>query len=285
MYIEFQLLNSEGILDQCPSRDCHRGSGWNEHVETVRPFKHKEGEHWPIQSWSCSNSGYKSKIVFSSIRSQQIHPVSHPPKQGTLFQEITHFNGITLHSGTSTSCPSSSACHHQQGLVSALALSLALSPFYWEGSWPEEWMIRAAAGSWERGPLQPPPGLASASHPGLPTSYRAWNVPLTFLCSFTCETGCKQPFPGRLVHSLIKEKPALKGDAELFLRSDLLSSSKRVRISEAPGPLIPLAVILIITGSLPAGQPHRGEPTWEMCPVPWCRLNKCHLLPPHSQGV
>lgn len=166
-------------------------------------------------------------------------------------------------SGTSTSCPGSSAVITSR-IWSPLLLSLALSLFYWGGNWQEacKWLspkreVKSAAGSsWIQGLPEPPGGFGFLPPPGLSPSWGAWNVPITLLGSFTCETGWKQPFPGKFsVHSLIKEeKPVLKGDTELSTVSEeclifLLGGGGQN--SEVWDPLVPLTAMLIITPVFP----------------------------------
>lgn len=73
----------------------------------------------PIKSQSCSDWGWRAKVLFSSISPQQINAVTRIPRQGRLTQEFAHCQGIALDHWDKHTLSKQLNCHYQCGLVPA----------------------------------------------------------------------------------------------------------------------------------------------------------------------
>ena len=227
----------------------------------------------PVKSQSCSDSGWRAKVLFSSISSQQINAVTHIPRQGRLTQEITHCHGPALDRWNKHILSKQLNCHYQCSLVPAPASpTLSRSPVKGAGLRHDA----GCRGSWGR--WQPPPATPSLWARGSKCS-------LSLLGSFICETDCKQPFPGGFnVHSLIREKPTLKGDTELSAISEECLSF----FFNAWVPAKSLQWCLILCeprDCSPSGSPVHGFSRWEHwsalpCPPPGDLHWQVGSLPP-----
>ena len=162
----------------------------------------------PIKSQSCSDWGWRAKVLFLSISPQQINAVTRIPRQGRLTQEFAHCQGIALDHWDKHTLSKQLNCHYQCGLVPApsspaLSRSPAKGTSSETGCGLQRQLGKAAASTCDLLPM----GWALEMSLNSPWLFYLWN--------------CKQLFPERLnVHSLIREKPALKGDTELSTVSE-----------------------------------------------------------------
>lgn len=125
-------------------------------LQLSNPSNTQRETNQPVKSQSCSDSGWRAKVLFLSISSQLINAVTRIPRQGRLTQEITHCHGLALDRWNKHILSKQLNCHYQCGLVPAPS-SPALSWSPGKGA-----VLRHDAG-WRRswGRWQPPPATPS----------------------------------------------------------------------------------------------------------------------------
>lgn len=103
MYIEFQIVSWKEVLEQCPGGDATQvmaamstlqlSNLSNTRKESTNPLKAEAAFYLCLVQTEAGGPKYCSHQFVPN----KTNPAPHAPKQGRLFQEITHFNGITLH--------------------------------------------------------------------------------------------------------------------------------------------------------------------------------------------